>query len=299
MANQYDQREQFYDRGRGQGSSGERQTDWHNDWRGDWHSARDAGRHGPDQARGDGPPRWSDHPYDRDQYAQRQYAQEAYDQEAYGQNAYGQEMRGRYGDGDFGAPSSAQRRGWARQRGEHDSQRRYAHQDDYGRGYGAVHEPRGFAGGNERSPGQYGLARDADPWNDSYRMGAAWWEDGAAADRRDSAGRHGSGHPMGQPMGQSHRGRGPKNYQRSDARISEDVCDRLSDDHDLDASDIEVSVSDREVTLAGEVTSKQAKRRAEDCADSCSGVTHVQNNLRVRKSHAGDSSQAEERAKNK
>jgi osmotically-inducible protein OsmY len=35
------------------------------------------------------------------------------------------------------------------------------------------------------------------------------------------------------------------------------------------------------VTLSGTVTSRMAKRRAEDLADSVSGVEHVQNNLRV------------------
>ncbi|MBV7411084.1 BON domain-containing protein [Maritimibacter sp. DP1N21-5] len=77
------------------------------------------------------------------------------------------------------------------------------------------------------------------------------------------------------------RGRGPKNYQRSDSRIQEDVNDELTDSDRLDASEIEVSVSDREVTLTGTVSSKAEKRWAEDCADRVSGVTHVQNNLRV------------------
>lgn len=80
---------------------------------------------------------------------------------------------------------------------------------------------------------------------------------------------------------QDHRGRGPKNYQRSDRRVEEDVNDRLTDDDTLDASEITVQVKDREVTLDGTVTSRYAKRRAEDCADNVSGVTHVQNNLRV------------------
>ena len=79
-----------------------------------------------------------------------------------------------------------------------------------------------------------------------------------------------------------HRGRGPRNYSRSDERIREDVSDRLSDDHHLDASDIVVSVSGGEVTLDGTVDSRAAKRHAEDLAESCSGVRHVQNNLRVR-----------------
>jgi osmotically-inducible protein OsmY len=78
-----------------------------------------------------------------------------------------------------------------------------------------------------------------------------------------------------------HRGRGPKSYQRSDDRIREDVNDRLTDDPRLDASEIEVVVGSREVTLSGMVQSRQDKRRAEDIADSVSGVTHVQNNLRV------------------
>jgi osmotically-inducible protein OsmY len=78
-----------------------------------------------------------------------------------------------------------------------------------------------------------------------------------------------------------HRGRGPKGYQRSDARIMEDVNDRLTDDPHLDASEIEVSVTGREVTLTGKVNSRFEKRHAEDLAESVSGVAHVQNNLRV------------------
>jgi osmotically-inducible protein OsmY len=78
-----------------------------------------------------------------------------------------------------------------------------------------------------------------------------------------------------------HRGRGPKGYQRSDDRIREDVDDRLSDDPYVDASEIEVSVSNGEVTLSGTVDGREAKRRAEDIADRVSGVRHVQNNLRV------------------
>jgi osmotically-inducible protein OsmY len=84
------------------------------------------------------------------------------------------------------------------------------------------------------------------------------------------------GHAMGE-----HRGRGPKNYTRSDDRIREDVSDRLSDDSWLDASEIEVTVSKGEVTLAGTVHSREDKRHAEDLADQVSSVRHVQNNLRV------------------
>lgn len=79
----------------------------------------------------------------------------------------------------------------------------------------------------------------------------------------------------------SHSGRGPKGYTRSDERIREDVSDRLTDDWLVDASNIEVTVLGGEVTLSGTVDSRQAKHRAEDCAESVPGVRDVQNNLRV------------------
>jgi osmotically-inducible protein OsmY len=79
----------------------------------------------------------------------------------------------------------------------------------------------------------------------------------------------------------SHRGRGPKGYARSDDRIREDVNDRLTDDWIVDATNIEVTVASGDVTLAGTVDSRDAKRRAEDCAERVSGVRNVQNNLRV------------------
>lgn len=80
---------------------------------------------------------------------------------------------------------------------------------------------------------------------------------------------------------QSYRGRGPKNYQRSDERIREDVCERLAMDHDVDASEIEVNVAEGVVTLNGSVNERHAKRLAEDICESVRGVKDVQNNLRV------------------
>jgi osmotically-inducible protein OsmY len=79
-----------------------------------------------------------------------------------------------------------------------------------------------------------------------------------------------------------HRGRGPKGYRRSDARIAEDLNDRLTDDPYVDASEIEVKVKDAEVTLEGFVTRREDKRRAEDLAETILGVGHVQNNLRLK-----------------
>lgn len=78
-----------------------------------------------------------------------------------------------------------------------------------------------------------------------------------------------------------HRGRGPRGYRRADERIFEDVCERLTEDAWIDASEIEVCVEEGEVYLVGFVTDRSQKRRAEDLADSVSGVRDVINRLRV------------------
>lgn len=86
---------------------------------------------------------------------------------------------------------------------------------------------------------------------------------------------------------ESYRGRGPKGYQRADQRIQEDLQERLTDDGDIDANDIEVSVKEGEITLNGTVSERSMKRRAEDLAEAISGSRHVQNNLRVKRENAG------------
>src|SRR5207253_1498766 len=78
-----------------------------------------------------------------------------------------------------------------------------------------------------------------------------------------------------------HRGHGPRGYRRSDERISDEIHQRLTDDPWLDASNIEVEVKGGEVTLNGRVDNREAKHRAERLIEELSGVSHVQNNLRV------------------
>jgi hypothetical protein len=73
----------------------------------------------------------------------------------------------------------------------------------------------------------------------------------------------------------------PRSYRRADLRIYEDVCDRLTDARDVDATEIEVSVQDGEVHLRGTVGDRAMRRRAEDIALNVGGVQHVQNDLRV------------------
>lgn len=77
-------------------------------------------------------------------------------------------------------------------------------------------------------------------------------------------------------------GRGPKNYRRSDEGIREDINERLAEHPDLDATDIEVAVAEREVTLEGKVEDREAKRLAEDIAEAVPGVQDVHNHLKVK-----------------
>jgi hypothetical protein len=82
----------------------------------------------------------------------------------------------------------------------------------------------------------------------------------------------------------SFAGRGPRNWQRSDARIEEDVCDALMHHPAVDASELEVRVENGEVTLSGEVEDRRTKRLAEEIVEQCAGVHDVHNRLRARRS---------------
>ena len=77
-----------------------------------------------------------------------------------------------------------------------------------------------------------------------------------------------------------HRGRGPRNEMRPDASIADDIYQRLTDDEELDASEILLSVEDGFVTLTGEVPEKAMKRRAENVAAQARGVRDVRNCIR-------------------
>ena len=131
-----------------------------------------------------------------------------------------------------------------------------------GQRYGADYRAHGYADHEDERRGFWDRASDEV---------ASWFGDEDAARRRE----------------QDHRGVGPKDYKRSDERIREDANDRLTDDWRVDASNVTVSVSSGEITLDGTVTSREAKRRAEDLVDRISGVKHVQNNLRVETTSGG------------
>ncbi|HUZ12144.1 MAG TPA: BON domain-containing protein [Caulobacteraceae bacterium] len=141
----------------------------------------------------------------------------------------------------------------------------YLAERDFERRYGR----RRAAGESEAAPdGRFAERRSW--WNRTGDEVSAWFGDRDALRRRQ----------WDEAVG-DHRGKGPKDYVRTDARILDEINERLTDDPDLDASNIEVAVASGEATLEGQVTTKADKRLAEDIAESARGVVQVRNNLRV------------------
>lgn len=79
----------------------------------------------------------------------------------------------------------------------------------------------------------------------------------------------------------NHYGKGPKGYRRSDEKIYDEVCERLTAHYDVDASDISVQVSDGIVNLDGSVDSRRTKRLSEDIVSEVNGVIDVRNRLSI------------------
>jgi len=147
-------------------------------------------------------------------------------------------------------------------------QSRQHHEDDSRRG----NDER-----NDRYP--YGGERDRAGAGDRVASGERTQDERAPSGGRPQGSSYGDRHDPRE----SYAGRGPKDYRRSDDRIREEISDRLTDDHLVDASEITVQVQGGEVTLGGSVSSRDQKRRAEDLAESCSGVSDVTNSLRINK----------------
>ncbi len=78
------------------------------------------------------------------------------------------------------------------------------------------------------------------------------------------------------------RGRGPKGYERSDERLREIICERLTDEPSVDASDVSIEVKDKVVKLTGHVSDRRTKYEIEDLVEHCGGVKDIDNQIRVR-----------------
>jgi osmotically-inducible protein OsmY len=135
---------------------------------------------------------------------------------------------------------------------------------------------------------------DASKGNDAYSYGyegQGGYGDFTQGGYGEEQGRHAqSGHGRGgsdfvrdepRSAGTSHRGRGPRNYTRSDESIVDELIDRLTDDERIDATEILVMVEGGVVTLSGEVPERRMKHLAEDIADDIRGVRDIENRIRV------------------
>lgn len=215
------------------------------------------------------------------EYRRNAESRDRNDSDRYGQR--GDMWRGR--DGGYGTNE----RGWNGSSGEETYGPRGRYGDDRS-GQGGY--PMGS--NNERSTGRGDRMRFDDrdrQWDygrnasGSYDMGSPYGYDADNYRSRDQGSRWGSQGDASQGFESRHRGehagKGPKGYKRSDERIEEDVNEALARDPSIDASEVEVNVNDGEVTLSGTVPDRRMKRRAEDCAEACSGVTEVQNHLRL------------------
>lgn len=115
------------------------------------------------------------------------------------------------------------------------------------------------------TPDEY---EELEPWQQGYERQIMYPDDLLVRDRLNHLG--------------PHIGKGPRSYQRSDERLYEDICDRMTGHGQLDASDIEVEVSNAEVTLRGTAADRRAKRLAENIVDTVYGVRDVHNLLHLR-----------------
>lgn len=166
------------------------------------------------------------------------------------------------------ALSSAAVVGWARGRPEGDDAER---QGFWARARGAVH---GLEGDRDDA-GRPGFARRGPP-DVAPRASERGWAPPPrhVPHRRESR-------LWSRVQGVFH-GVGPKNYVRPDARVLEDVCERLAYHPYVNARDVEVYVHDGEVTLMGTIDDQEAKRLAEDVVFDVAGVKDVHNEIRVR-----------------
>jgi len=186
------------------------------------------------------------------------------------------------------------------QRREHDLDRDWEHQDPNGYGNERPYQEweqqgYGYRGQDDRGSRSYGFGSqqrqgypDEDTGYSSSGFGGPLF--GSRAVGRYGQNRQGRGQysnsyedQASQWEGQRgpHAGRRPKGYQRSDERIREDICDRLTEHPAIDASEIDVEVKGCEVTLKGTVESRSVKHLVETMTETVPGVREIHNQLRV------------------
>jgi hypothetical protein len=194
---------------------------------------------------------------------QGEYAGDGYSAQGQFQN----QRVAQYGDQGYGEEYGRRGIGWQNRHGEGPSDwQRDAGGGYWGQGAGGGQGIGGSESWRQEPPGDWGTQGRGS-------HGRNWEGSGGGT------GYSAASHWMAGP----HSGRGPQGYQRSDARIEEDVCEHLTHHGMLDATGIQVQVENGEVILTGTVESRQAKRLAEDILDGISGVRDIHNQLRIQR----------------
>ncbi|MGZ3805651.1 MAG: BON domain-containing protein [Pseudobdellovibrionaceae bacterium] len=80
-----------------------------------------------------------------------------------------------------------------------------------------------------------------------------------------------------------HAGKGPKNYQRSDESLNDEIFKKLTLDPDIDATNIEVEVKEGSVLLTGWVPERKMRYWAEEVITKVRGVSDINNQIKVKK----------------
>ena len=167
---------------------------------------------------------------------------ESYGSPGYGSQSYGSQRSGSQGYGSPGFGSPG-----------------------YGsQGYG--YQGQGAARGSQ-------FFRGRESYGESYQGRGGYGGEGYLESGMESS--------YGRTRSRDFTGKGPKGWKRSDERIKEDVSEQFARHPDLDPSQVEIRVTDGEITLTGNVNDRDSKRLAEDIAENVQGVKDVTNQIRV------------------
>jgi len=179
-------------------------------------------------------------------------------------------------------------------------------------------------GSRERNQDRFGQSQDSysygshSPYNyqnqnrygqqnreDSTIQNYSGWGTSSDSDSEYEGSRRGSPSQLGNMYGlnreYSSKGRfsgtTPKNFKRSDERIYDEICDRLSQGGHFDVSDVEIKVEDGEVTLEGSLDNRSDKHRIEMLADSVMGVKEITNQIKIKNTKGASSSSDSENSR--
>lgn len=154
--------------------------------------------------------------------------------------------------------------------------------DQTGQQYGGTRSTYGSGAsfGGQNYGQQYGSQYDRQSYGPQQYGSQSYGSQNYGSQDSQQYGSQGYGSQYGNTYGE-HAGKGPKGYRRSEERIREDVCEALEHHGGVDASEIDVQVSEGVVTLTGTVESRQMKRLAEEAVEHLSGVQDIKNELKV------------------